>query len=67
MNVCLQDSFFFVNISSKINVFKMLTALNGKLCVLLSVETSMTLPMLFKTWDNEYKHLCTKHHELTQY
>lgn len=55
----------FVNISSTINVFKMLTGHNGKLCVL-SVEPSMTLPMLFKTWDNEYKHLCTKHHELTQ-
>jgi len=45
----------------------MLTALNGKLCLLLSVEPPMTLRMLFRTWDNEYKDICTKHHELTQY
>jgi hypothetical protein len=65
--MCVCKAVFFVNISSKRNVFKMLTALNGKLCVLLSVEPSITLLMLFKTWDNKYKHLCTKHHhELTQ-
>jgi len=45
----------------------MLTALNGKLCVLLSVDPPITLRMLFKTWDNEYKHLCIKHHELTEH
>jgi hypothetical protein len=58
--------FFKLNISSKTNVFEMLRTLNGKLCVLLSVEPSMTLPMLFRTWDNEYKQICTNHHELTQ-
>lgn len=65
--MCVCKAVFFVNISSKINVYKMLTALNGKLYVRLSAAPSMTLPLLFKTWDNECKHLCTKHHELTQY
>jgi hypothetical protein len=56
-----------ITCSSKINVFKILTALSVKLYVLLSVEPTMTLSVLFKTWDNEYRHFAQNHHAFTQY
>jgi hypothetical protein len=40
----------------------MLTARKGKLNYV-----NLRWPVLFETWDNEYKHISKKLHELTQY